>query len=109
MPCDSITTQTISAALSKALPSVLADALQADGWTITEKTAACIYARNGIDRMTWTAGVGFTISSSAEARGREVVASIVRAYSRQAVTWAAQRAGWTVQRTGDNTLTVNRR
>ena len=114
MPCDSITTQTISAALSKALPNLLADALQAHGWTLTGQqvnaaTVVALTARRGGARLTWTAGKGLSLVTGSTAQAEALQGEITRAYSRQAVSWAAQRAGWTVKRTGDNTLTVNRR
>ena len=34
---------------------------------------------------------------------------VTQAYSRQAVSWAAQRAGWTLKQTAANKFTVTRR
>lgn len=104
MPCDSITTQTVN--LAKALPDVLRRALEAAGWTIREYSAQTIDAYRSItgESMTWTAGQGMTVRGNAKTAG-----IISQAYSRAAVTWAAQRAGWTVSKTDGNKINMERR
>lgn len=102
MPCDSNTTQTVS--LAKAIPAVMADALKAAGWTLTQNTPTEIQAYNNGSSMIWTAGKGMTINGSAG-----VESSIIRAYSKAAVSWAAQRAGWQVSSTDGNKMTLTRR
>lgn len=109
MPCDSISTQTISAALKAAVPDVLLAALAAEGWTTAGVVDGTIVARRGEDLLTWSAGVGLTVTSRTEERGKGLIQGLTVAYSRAAVTWAAKRAGWQVQTTGDNKLTVTRR
>lgn len=109
MPCDSITTQTISAALKAAVPDVLLAALDAEGWTTIGIVEGGLIARRGVDRLTWAAGIGITVDARTEDRGKGLVQGLTVAYSRAAVTWAAKRAGWQVQNSGDNKLTVTRR
>jgi hypothetical protein len=104
MPCDTITTQSIN--LSRALPPVLLQALESDGWTIDEKTETKINAHKGNASLTWTAGRGLSVQHSSP---QQYLDSITRAYSAKAVSWAAQRAGWTVKQNADQTITVNRR
>lgn len=106
MPCDSITTQSIN--LANATPSILVAALEAEGWTVVKKTADNgIFARKGYsETVTWTAGKGLSVTGN---QNEKTIQGITQAYSRQAVTWAAQLAGWTVKQTGQNTLSVTRR
>ena len=104
MPCDTITMQTVS--LSNALPDVLTDALQSTGWTIRETTSQRIIAYKGSESVTWSAGKGLSVRSS---NPKEVIRTVTQAYSRQAVSWAAKRAGWTVRQTNENQFTVTRR
>lgn len=106
MPCDSITTQTISGGLSKAVVPVLLEALKALGWTVTASDTASITASKGLQKITWAAGTGVTVSAG---NPQAVYSEIVRAYSKAAVSWAAQRAGWTVKATGENKMTITRR
>lgn len=104
MPCDSVTTQSIN--LAKALPDVLRKGLEADGWTIIDASATTITAYRSItgERVTWTAGQGI------ETRGNAKTPShVTRAYSKAAVTWAAQRAGWTVKNETNGKVTLERR
>ena len=109
MPCDTTTTQTLSAALAKGMQSVILDALRADGWYITSEDATSIAAQRGDERMTWASGQGLTIYSRNAETAAMCQRGIVQSYSKAAVSWAAKRAGWTVQSTGKNTMTVNRR
>ncbi len=109
MPCDSLTIQTLSAALSKAVPAVLLAALAAEGWTASGIVAGTLTARKSSATLTWTAGTGLEVTSGSEARNQTLVGELTRAYSRAGVSWAAQRAGFTVQQTGPNTMTLNRR
>ena len=104
MPCDSITTQSIN--LSNAIGSILADALKADGWNIETKTETEIVARFSWQTVTWKKGGGLTVKGN---RNEKTIQRITQAYSGRAVTWAAQRAGWTVNATSANTMTVTRR
>jgi len=97
MPCDSITTQTISAALSKAMPELLRAALEAEGWSIRQSTAAgqlsaYRYGAN-YESLTWTAGKGITIdfragsaATNAATATATSIASLTQAYSKAAVT-----------------------
>ncbi len=107
MPCNTVTTQTI--ALAKALPTILMDALKSAGWDIPMRSyveGKRIDAYKGGATLTWIAGKGLEVRSS---NPQPLIAEVTKAYSKQAVTWAAQRAGWQVQQTADNKLTVTRR
>lgn len=110
MPCDSITTQTIS--LAKAQPEVLRKALESIGWRIATATTGRIEATSPdwIIRVTWTAGQGMTFRGSTQDQQTKAAAAITQAYSRAAITWAAQRAGWTVkQGTEPNKMRLEKR
>jgi hypothetical protein len=107
MPCNSITTQTV--ALKNAIPEIVRKALEADGWTIRESTAADIVAYRRSASVQWVKGTGLTVAGRRQTGNEQIANDITREYSKQAVTWAASRAGWQVQNTGGNTLTVQRR
>src|SRR5262245_36904608 len=108
MPCNTITTQTVSAKLAKALPAVLKTAMQAAGIIVERETAGEIQARGRYgESLTWRAGAGLTIVSRS-ANNAEIESKLVRAYSTAAVSWAATRAGWRVTATVDNKLTLQR-
>lgn len=104
MPCDSISLQSVN--LAKATPDILLDALTALGWNITRSTVTQIAAHLAGDTLVWTAGQGLAVNSvDAQAR----VKSLTRMYSVKAVTWAAKRAGWSIQQAQDNKLIASRR
>lgn len=106
MPCYSITTQTI--ALTKALPAVLKKALEDSGWNVTLANEVLLKAsREGAD-LSWTVGKGIQIRSSRSII-QSLVTEVTKGYSKAAVTWAAQKAGWTVQQTNENQLTLRKR
>ena len=108
VPCNSLTTQTI--ALKNAVMSVLIEALKADGWTIRNQDANSLDSKKGYERLTWAAGVGLGVTTDMGAtRVQAITGGVTQAYSRAAVSWAAQRAGWQVQKTGANTMTLSRR
>ncbi|OHB65744.1 MAG: hypothetical protein A2Y76_01575 [Planctomycetes bacterium RBG_13_60_9] len=92
--------------LAKAVPTILEDALKAAGWNITESTATGIAAYKAGIYLGWVAGKGLNVTGYYP---QETVTAITKAYSKQAVTWAAKRAGWTVQQTAGDKLTVTRR
>lgn len=104
MPCDSVTLQSVN--LANAIPSVLVDALKDTDWHITEETPERISAYRYGDSLTWTNGKGLTIEAQ---RPERTLETVTRAYSSKAVSWAAQRAGWTVKQDTQNTLTLTRR
>lgn len=107
MPCDSVTTQSVN--LNMAIADVLADALRADGWRIIiMQTTDSVQAYKSGQSLEWQKGKGLSIRGS-EFRNNETISAITQAYSRQAVQWAAKRAGWTVQQTAADQLTVTRR
>ena len=107
MPCDSITTQSIS--LAKANHAILAEALKAAGWNIFAQSAAEISASSSAGCVVWQAGKGFTFTAMNSAQAKQSEQGIVQAYSRAAVSWAAQRAGWQVASTDQNKMTLTRR
>jgi len=110
VPCDAITTQSVN--LANADPGILADGLTADGWTVTSVQADTLVARKTMDyydtRLTWRKGKGLELDGQPNRQDR-TFSEIAKAYSVQAVSWAAQRAGWQVTRTGQDTLSVTRR
>lgn len=106
MPCNSISTQTLSAGLAKANHEVLAAALSAAGWTVTESGAQFVQARQGGAVATWRVGVGLEVSAAGGVADKAAI--IKQAYSRQAVTWAATRAGWRVGAWAENKATITR-
>jgi len=108
MPCDSITTQSISQALSKGMPALVEAALRAAGFTILGNDAASIRAARRGERVAWAAGKGLVVSSASQDRNAEIAAEITRGYAKAAVSWAASRAGFTVKAGGDK-LTLTRR
>ena len=102
-----MTTQTI--ALKNAVPDILRTALAACGWIITSEDEAGIAARCYGQRLTWSRGRGLSFTTQTVVQAEAARTAITQAYSKAAVSWAAQRAGWTVQSTGANTMTINRR
>lgn len=93
--------------LSKAIPGIVAEAMKACGWTILDQTDQAITARTSTSTVTWAAGQGLTVLGYGNQQGQ--IGAVTRAYSKAAVTWAAQRAGWQVQQTSENQLQVTRR
>ena len=105
MPCDTITTQSIK--LAKAMPELVKQAMEDLGWNIITATTTQITAENSYyETILWKAGKGLTIRGS---NTESIASKLSKAYSKQAVTWAAQRAGWQVKSVNDNTLNVTRR
>jgi hypothetical protein len=104
MPCDTITTQTVT--LTKANADLIAKAFEALGIALHTREALHVagYNRDG-QLVDWRAGSGLTIRGTAT-----TAEAITQAYSKAAVSWAAARAGFTVK-TGaaPNTLTLERR
>lgn len=105
MPCGTVTTQAV--VLTKAMPDVLKAGLEADGWEIRLMTTEKIMAIRGNSTVIWTKGVGLSLRGS---NVTQAPTEIVQAYSKAAVSWAAQRAGWTVQAGANkNQVVVTRR
>jgi hypothetical protein len=106
VPCNTITTQSV--ALAKAMPEIVAEAIKTCGGQISllSQLPTAIQATIGNNRITWTAGKGITVQGY---NNQEQIKTLTKAYSKQAVTWAAKRAGWTVKQTADDKLTVSRR
>ncbi len=104
MPCDTQSIQSVN--LAKAIPAILEDALKALGWNITESTATGIAAYKAGTYLSWVAGKGLDVAGYDP---QEAVMAVTKAYSKQAVSWAAKRAGWNVQQTAGDKLTVTRR
>ncbi len=105
MPCDTVTTQSTN--LAKALPNIMEYSFKALGWSIVSSTNTEIQARRNYGEMiVWKAGRGLEVRSS---NPQPLIAEVTKEYSKQAVSWAAQRAGWQVQQTADNKIIVTRR
>lgn len=105
MPCNSITIQSV--VLHNAMQPLVKDALEARGWTILNSTADTIRATRGGNTVVWKKGKGMTLSGMRVDKSE--ITKLTKEYSKQAVTWASQRAGWQVKSTSDNTLTMTRR
>jgi len=104
MPCDTVTTQSIK--LANAMPELVKQAMEDMNWKITSNITTRIVANRFGESIIWEANKGITIRGSNTER---LVTEISKAYSKRAVTWAAQRAGWQVTSTNNNTLNVTRR
>jgi hypothetical protein len=109
MPCDTITLQSVK--LKNAIPDILKEALLNSGWditsTINEKTNL-ITARKAYDSFIWSKGEGITITGMNKQRQEKALSNITQAYSKQAVSWAAKRAGWQVKPINETTFQVQR-
>lgn len=107
MPCDSITTQSVN--LANAIPTLVDAALRTLGWNVsgTLDNKSKIIARSGSYVLEWTKGEGVQITGMS--KNETAITALTKEYSRAAVSWAAQRAGWQVKSTGANTLEVSRR
>jgi hypothetical protein len=93
MPCNTITTQTLSGGLENGIPAIVEKAFAAAGFAVSEISGATIKGRVGRNVATWSQGAGLkVVSQNASAD----VAAIKREYSKAAVSWAASRAGWKV-------------
>jgi hypothetical protein len=103
MPCDSITTQTIK--LAKAMPEIIEAALKDLDYTVTSNIKTRIIAKQYNSEVVWEAGKGISITGR---NNEQHLNEITQTYSKQAVTWAAKRAGWSVTNINNNTLTVRR-
>ena len=100
MPCDTITTQSIK--LAKAMPELVKQTLEDMDWKIRANSTTRIVANNlSGESIIWEANKGITVTSG---NAENVVKEISKAYSKRAVTWAAQRAGWQVTNTNDNNI-----
>lgn len=102
MPCDTITTQSIK--LAKAMPELVKQTLEDMGWKVTTSITTRIVANKFGESVIWEANKGITIRGSNTER---LAAEISKAYSKRAVTWAAQRAGWQVTTNNNNSNTLN--
>ena len=88
------------------MPDLIEKALIELGWQIKATGKTKINARKSYDYLVWEAGKGLTISGN---NNEKHLAEISQAYSKQAVTWAAQRAGWQVKSTNQNQMNLTRR
>lgn len=104
MPCNTITTQSTN--LAKALPILVKKTLETLGWKIQISSTVVITARKGYDTLKWYKDKGLEITTP---NATKIITNITKEYSKQAVTWAASRAGWKVSNTGSNKLTATRR
>lgn len=105
MPCNTVTTQSV--ALAKAITNIMENSLKRLGWSIVSISPTEIQARRAYSEMiVWRAGKGLEVRSP---NAQPIITQVTKEYSKQAVTWAAKRAGWTVQQTTDNKLTISRR
>lgn len=108
IPCNSITTQSVK--LANAMPEIVLDALKDLGWNIQSETNSKITAYKSYESLTWESGKGITLSGmSNQTTAEKNINAITKQYSKRAVTWAAQRAGWQVTTKSENTLNITRR
>jgi len=109
MPCDTITTQTLSTKLTKAMPDLIKKALESLDWQISTNTKTLIKASRGYrTTLTWEYGKGMTVQSSSQNDNQYHIKNVTQAYSKEAVSWAAQRAGWKVSQTEQNKLQLRK-
>lgn len=96
MPCNTISTQTLSAGLHKAVPEVLEQAARAMGaYAVALVNGVLTFNYNGA-AVSWSSVLGLAIRGRASVL-EQTKKDILQAYSKQAVTWAAKRAGWQVR------------
>jgi hypothetical protein len=88
------------------MPDLVAKALIATGWQITEQGQNRIVALKRSDSITWEKGKGLVLNGRDSQRH---ITSLTKRYSKEAVTWAASRAGWQVKTTGTDTMQLQRR
>lgn len=105
MPCDTITTQTLAAGLTKAVPAVLLAAINSLNRANAAQEGTTIRARVAGHNVDWNAQAGLTVTGW---NSEQVAKDIKMAYSKQAVSWAAQRAGWKVISQDGNTVKVSK-
>lgn len=107
MPCNSITTQTLSGGLSNAIGEIVAAAFVGAGWQIVSQSDGAVIARrNGRERAEWNSGLGLKVTTLGAVEAAK--AEIMQSYSKSAVSWAAKRAGWKVGAWQGNKVTVQR-
>jgi hypothetical protein len=105
MPCYTITTQTISAGLQNAMPDLLMKAMEDLRYRKPWNDAYTWYRDGRLSSVNWSKEDGLVIT----AEDPDLVkAQILQSYSKQAVSWAAQRAGMKVSITGQNTMKIKR-
>lgn len=118
MPCDSVTTQSVN--LANAMRDLVQAAFKSLGYHIDQTSSERhIWAyRPGAESIVWTKGKGLRVQRQGgtrrqralmEAKNEVAIKDLTVAYSKTCVSWAAKVAGWQVQDTGVNTLTVTRR
>ena len=109
MPCNTISTQTFSSALTKADQSILVTALEKAGYRITHNIPGSLKASDTNGTVSWTQGLGVTVSAYRYVSKDSVVKAIQQGYSKAAVEWAAKRAGWSVTQQTETKYLVTRR
>ncbi len=106
MPCNTVTMQSLSIGLANAIPAVLAQALKEAGYKLYEETDALIRGSDRDSTFVWNKGTGLVVRSQNPTATKGV---IMQAYSKAAVSWAAQRAGFKqVGLWQDNKVTLQR-
>ena len=87
----------------------MAQTMRDMGWTITEESATEIRAYDRTHNFVWIKGQGLTGTiRDRYANTADFETSFTKAYSRQAVSWAAQRAGFKVGAWTENKATLTR-
>lgn len=108
MPCNSITTQSVN--LKNAFSDLVVEAMTASRWVVYLATTTQVKGWIGASQVTWVKGQGLSIRGyQGQVQNQKTLNEITKAYSVAAVTWAAKRAGWQVQQTAADKLTVSRR
>ena len=111
MPCDEIRTTTV--ALNRADTTLLRQALEAEGWSVTETESRILYTRviSGTQLQVVYDGAQLNITAPAYALTNrdQLVNSIKRAYSAQVVQAASARFGWRVKQQSPARFAVTRR
>jgi hypothetical protein len=90
------------------MPEVLLDALRSLGYRAV-LDGTLIHARKGNVTCQWESGKGLWLTGNSPAGLAVAQRDILQAYSKTAVSWAAQRAGWQVTTLAPNKMQVTKR
>jgi hypothetical protein len=92
------------------MPDLVAEAMKSLGWRIAQQDKVQIYAHSGSSTVRWESGKGVSVKGYGNRNDQQAqITALTKAYSAAGVKWAAQKAGWQVQQTDPDKLTVSRR
>lgn len=108
MPCDQIRTTTVD--FGNANITMLIKAMEKLGWKVHEQSETMFRATKGEFTTTFRNGQFTTESSSYRSTDNAIdVAEVKREVSRQTVSYAAQKFGWSIKQINENKFEVKRR